>query len=125
MILGIGTDLIEVERIGRAVGKPQFCQRVYTPGEQRYCMGRGAQGNESFAARFAGKEAVLKALGTGLRGGTLQEIEILPDELGCPQVRLSGQLAGTAAAKGVQKIWISLSHTARYATAQCVMEGDG
>ena len=96
-----------------------------TLGEQRYCMERGAQGNESFAARFAGKEAVLKALGTGLRGGTLQEIEILPDELGCPQVRLSGQLDRTAAAKGVRRIWISLSHTARYATAQCVMEGDG
>lgn len=125
MILGIGTDLIEVDRIRRALENPRFRQRVYTPGEQRYCMERGAQGNESFAARFAGKEAVLKALGTGLRGGTLQEIEILPDELGCPQVRLSGQLDRTAAAKGVRRIWISLSHTARYATAQCVMEGNG
>ena len=86
MLAGIGTDIVEISRVGKALVNPRFRERVYTPAERRYCEGRGASMTASFAARFAGKEAVLKAFGTGLRGGTLQEIEILPDELGCPQV---------------------------------------
>lgn len=65
----------------------------------------------------------MKAFGTGLRGGRLTDMEILPDELGCPQVALSGYFADLAQQKGVKKVWVSLSHTKEYGAAQCVMEG--
>ena len=124
MILGVGTDIVEVGRVKKAINNPRFCERVYTEAERQYCDSRGAQRAESYAARFSGKEAVLKAFGTGLREGTLQDIEILPDELGCPQVRLTGKFAKLASEKRVEQVWISLSHTKEYATAQCVMEGN-
>ena len=123
MLLGIGTDIVDVARVKQAVDNERFITRVYTPEEQRYCESRGNQKFQSYAARFSGKEAVMKALGTGLHGGTLQDIEILPDELGAPKVTLTGGFAKLAKSKGVNKIWISFSHTKEYATAQCVMEG--
>lgn len=123
MILGIGTDVVDVKRIDKALENPRFIDRVYTTAEQAYCESRGCQRAQSYAARFSGKEAILKAFGTGLRGGSLLDIEILPDKSGCPQVSLTGCFGRLAAARGVGKIWISLSHTREYATAQCVMEG--
>ena len=96
MIRGIGTDIIEIARVKRAADSEAFCRRVYTQAERAYCESRGVQQMASYAARFAGKEAVLKALGTGLRGGTLHDVEILPDELGAPQVHLSGYFAQLA-----------------------------
>lgn len=123
MILGIGTDILETRRVREAVKNPHFIARVYTQAEQAYCDGHGSQSAQSYAARFAGKEAVLKAFGTGLRAGKLVEIEILPDALGCPKVHLYGYFAELAAQKGVRMVHISLSHTKEYVTAQCVMEG--
>ncbi|EKU70650.1 holo-ACP synthase [Selenomonas sp. F0473] len=123
MILGIGSDIVHVPRIARAMEKPRFLARVYTPGERAYAQGRRAGAAASFAARFAGKEAVLKAFGTGLRDGTLRDIEILPDALGAPQVTLAGRFAERAAKLGVAKIWMTLSHEREYATAYCVLEG--
>lgn len=123
MILGVGTDIVEVSRVKKAINNPRFCERVYTEAERQYCEGRGMQRVQSYAARFSGKEAILKAFGTGLREGTMQDIEILPDALGCPQVNLTGHFAKLACEKKVEKVWISLSHTKEYATAQCVMEG--
>ena len=123
MILGIGTDIVEVKRICKAVENPHFIERVYTEAERAYCDGRGSQRAESYAARFSGKEAILKAFGTGLRGGSLLDMEILPDDLGCPRVRLSGYFAELAVEHKVKNVWLSLSHTREYATAQCVMEG--
>ena len=69
MIIGIGCDLAEVSRIKRALGMKGFAARVFTQREQDYCQARGAQAYASFAARFAAKEAFVKAVGTGLRGG--------------------------------------------------------
>ena len=123
MILGIGCDIIELSRVARAVSQEGFCQRVYTEAEIAYCQGRGVQAVASFAARFAAKEAVLKALGTGLRGGSLQEIEILVDELGKPMVRLSGYFQQLAQSRGVVNIQLSLSHSRENAMANVVMEG--
>lgn len=123
MILGIGTDILETRRVREAVENPRFVSRVYTRAEQAYCDGHGSLRAQSYAARFAGKEAVLKAFGTGLRDGKLVEIEILPDALGCPHVKLYGSFAQLAAQKGVRMVHISLSHTKEYVTAQCVMEG--
>ncbi len=122
MIAGIGTDIVEVSRMAKAIDSEHFRQRVFTPREIAYCSGRGKQAAQSFAARFAAKEAVLKAFGTGLRGGSLLEIEILNDELGCPQVYLQGFWAAKAQEKNVGKVWLSLTHTKEYAAAQCVME---
>ena len=111
MVTGIGMDIVEVARVDKAVARDSFVSRVFTPAEIAYCRSRGQQAGQSFAARFAGKEAVLKAFGTGLRGGSLTEIEILPDDLGCPQVGLTGFFADFAQNKGVTKIWLSLTHT--------------
>ena len=123
MILGVGTDIIEIERISKAVTSEHFLQRVYTAAEREYALQRGKQADASLAARFAAKEAVLKAFGTGLRQGTLLDIEVVNDELGCPHVRLSGYYEKLAAERGVQAIHLSLSHARQYATAVCVMEG--
>ena len=124
LILGLGTDIIEISRMKKAIEKRQFVQRVFTQNEIAYCDSRGAQRAASYAARFAGKEAVLKAFGTGLRGGSLLEIEILPDTLGCPQVALHGYHAQLAKDHGVGRICISLSHAREYAVAQCIFEGE-
>ena len=122
MILGIGTDIIEIKRVRKAVENPRFLERVYTEKEREYCESRGAQRAASYAARWAGKEAVLKAFGTGLREGELTEIEILPDEQGCPQTVLTGFWAELAERRGISRALVSLSHAQEYATAVCVLE---
>ena len=123
MILGAGCDIIRVARVARAAEKEHFLTRVYTPAERAYVMQRGAGYVVSLAARFAGKEAVLKAFGTGLRGGTLHDVEILPDALGAPKVHLHGFFAARAAEMGVTRVWVTLSHEKEYATAYCMLEG--
>ncbi|MCX7780001.1 MAG: holo-ACP synthase [Negativicutes bacterium] len=123
MIIGIGIDIIEVSRIAAALRSDAFRQRVFTAGEQAYCSSRGKGSAASYAARFAGKEAVLKALGTGFSGGTWQDIEILPDDLGQPRVTLAGYFQTVAQQKGIERIFISLTHTREYAAAQVVMSG--
>lgn len=123
MIKGIGTDVTEVARIAEAIKNPRFLARVFTQAEQEYCESRGSQRVESYAARFCAKEAVLKAFGTGLRGGRLLDIEVHNDALGAPYVTLAGYFTELAHKKHIQVVWISLSHTKNYATAQCVMEG--
>ena len=109
MVTGIGIDIVEVNRLDKAIAHEPFVERVFTPDEVRYCRSRGKQAAQSFAARFAGKEAILKAFGTGLRGGSLH---------------LKGYFADFARKKGVKNIWLSLTHTKEYAAAQCVMEAE-
>lgn len=123
MVLGVGTDIVEIRRVKKALENERFKERVYTEGERAYCESRGRQAAASYAARFSGKEAVLKAFGTGFRQGSLTDIEILPDDLGCPRVKLRGYYGAFAEEMGVKRVHISLSHSAEYATAQCVMEG--
>ena len=123
MILGVGCDIIRVARVARAAEKEHFLSRVYTPAERAYAMQRGVGRAVSLAARFAGKEAVLKAFGTGLRGGTLHDVEILPDALGAPEVHLHGFFAARAAEMGVTRVWVTLSHEKEYAMAYCMLEG--
>jgi holo-[acyl-carrier protein] synthase len=123
MIVGVGVDLIEIERVKAALERGRFVQRVFSEGEQIYCESRGAQRFASYAARFAGKEAVLKALGTGLSGGKWLDIEILPDSLGRPTVRLSGYYEELARQKRVSAIHISLAHARENAVAQVVIWG--
>lgn len=122
MIVGIGCDIIEIERIARAIKSESFIRRVFTAEEAAYCQRRGQKAAASFAARFAAKEAVLKALGTGLREGSLQEIAVDNDGLGKPLVQLSGHFAMLAKQLGVKNIQISLSHSRELATAYVIME---
>lgn len=123
MILGIGSDIIHIPRVARAIVNERFLQRVYTARERAYAESRGKGRVASLAARFAGKEAVLKAFGTGLRDGQLTDVEILADVLGAPKVHLGGYFAARAAEMGVINAWITLSHERDYAIAYCVLEG--
>ena len=122
-MIGVGCDVIEIARVRKAIERDAFLQRVFAKEEIAYCMSRGAQAAASFAARFAAKEAVLKALGTGLRGGELQEIVITNDALGKPSVQLLGYHAELAAQLGVNNIAISMSHSRETAMAYVIMEG--
>jgi len=123
MIIGIGVDIIELDRVKKAISSEAFIKRVYSAGEIEYCKARGKSSVQSFAGRFAAKEAILKAFGTGLRGGELVDIDVYNDELGCPRVRLHGWFGELAEKKGVKNIWISISHSKNSAVAQCVLEG--
>ena len=121
MIIGIGTDIIEIERVRRAINNRHFVERVYTIKEKNYCESRGRQAAASYAARFAGKEAFFKALGTGIIC-SLTDIEILNDDLGCPYVSLKGTTAKLFGDMKAKKIHISLSHSKDYAVATCIIE---
>lgn len=123
MILGIGIDIIEIDRVKAALERPEFARRVFTAAERDYCEARGAQRPASYAARFAGKEAVMKAFGTGLSAGSWQDVEIIPDAAGRPTVNLSGHFAALADRQGVDRIHISLTHARDYAAAQAILWG--
>ena len=116
--------MADVARIKKAVENEKFLQRVYTATERRYCDERGNGAPQSYAARFAGKEAVAKAFGTGFRGGAWTEIEIVNDELGAPRVKLTGHWEKLAREKGVGKIHLSLTHLNDYAAAECILEAE-
>lgn len=122
MVIGVGCDIIEIGRMAKALERQAFIRRVFAASEIAYCQSRGKQAAASFAARFAAKEAVLKALGTGLRGGELTEIVVTNDALGQPQVELSGYHLQLARTKGAARIHISLSHSRDTAIAYVVME---
>ena len=125
MILGMGTDLIEVARIRQSISTfgDRFLHRVYTDREQVYAQSK-ANAAERFAARFAAKEAGMKAIGTGWRGGiTWRDFEVVNQASGRPTLRLSGVAAVVAEKLGVKFINISLTHTAEMALAVVILEG--
>ena len=121
MIIGLGTDIIEIERIKKAVAKKNFLNNVFTETEKNYCERRGKNSAASFAARFAAKEAFFKALGTGIFT-RLTDVEIINDNRGAPKIFLHGKVATFAENRGVKKIFISLSHSKDFATATCLLE---
>jgi holo-[acyl-carrier protein] synthase len=118
-VIHVGTDLIEIARIRRSLERyAGFRDRCFTPAEQEYCESR-ANPAESYAGRFAGKEAVGKALGFGVaRAFAWQEIEIVGRPK--PAVRLSGRLAERAAALGVGSVDLSMTHSRELAQAVAV-----
>jgi holo-[acyl-carrier protein] synthase len=125
MILGIGTDLAEVHRIQQTVEKygQRFLGRIYTEREIGYSM-RKKNYAERLAARFAAKEAGMKAIGTGWRRGvTWRDFEVVNEASGRPTLRLSGVAATIAAQLGVTRISLSLTHTASVAMAVVILEG--
>ncbi len=120
MSVGVGTDLIEIERIRRALERyDRFCERCFTQAERAYCDSRPNPA-ESYAGRFAGKEAVGKALGFGVaRAFAWQEIEIAGRPK--PSVRLSGRLAARAAALGDVVLDLSMTHSRELAQAVAIV----
>lgn len=124
MVLGVGTDLIEIARIQQSVARfgDRFLLRVFTPSEIDYCR-RKKNAAESFAARFAAKEAGAKALGTGIsRGVSWLELEVMRQPSGKPTLQLTGRAAQRARQLGVANISLSLTHSKDIALAVVVME---
>lgn len=125
MIVGLGTDMIEIARIERSLERfgDAFLRRIYTPSEIAYCRQKQKTSTESFAARFAAKEAAAKALGTGIsRGVTWREIEVRRPAGERPTLHLSGRAATLAATLGIRHLSLSLSHTRALAIAFVIAE---
>ncbi len=124
MLLGIGTDLAEVSRIERSISQygERFLARVYSPREREYALSR-VNSAERFAARFAAKEAGMKAIGTGWsQGVTWHDFEVINARSGRPSLRLTGKAERIAEDMGVKQVSLSLTHTASLAFAVVILE---
>ncbi len=116
----VGVDIIEISRVAQTVKRwgDRFLLRTYTEGELAYCRGRAPQ----LAARFAAKEAVMKALGTGIRGVSWHDVEVVRARSGAPSIKLHGRGARVAERLAMSQVALSLSHSREYAVASVVME---
>ena len=128
MILGIGTDIIEINRVKASVEKNSaFIGKMFTNNEIKYFTNR-SMSFEVIAGNFSAKEAVSKALGTGIRGFSFKDIEVLRDELGKPYVTLynkANKIANDAVGdNGIYKIHLSISHSKENAISYAILEGD-
>jgi holo-[acyl-carrier protein] synthase len=124
-ILGIGVDLVEVARIERAMARHEgFVPRIFSVRERKRCEDCASPARR-YAACFAAKEAASKALGTGVKGFTWQEVEVLSDERGRPYLVLSGRAEEVAKSRGVEKMQVSISHTRDLAMAFAQAVGGG
>ena len=126
MIIGSGIDLVEIGRIRRSIDRygSRFLNRVYTKAEQAYCL-RKRNAAESFAARFAAKEAGAKALGTGISYGVnWLEFEVVREPSGRPSLRFHGRAEQIAKRMGFSTVALSLTHTAELASASVVLESN-
>jgi holo-[acyl-carrier protein] synthase len=114
----LGVDIVEIERIQRSINRygERFLGRIYTDAELELCRNRVPE----LAVRFAGKEAVMKALGTGRRGVSWREVEILRNKRNAPLVYLHGRARSRARKMGIAEIAISLSHSRDYAIASVI-----
>ena len=124
MIVGCGVDMIEIARIAETLDRygDRFCERVFCADEILYCR-RKRESAESFAARFAAKEAAAKALGTGIHSGVgWQDIEVVRAPSGKPSLAFHGRAATIAGRLGVRNAVISLTHSRAYALAYVVLE---
>jgi holo-[acyl-carrier protein] synthase len=124
MIVAIGIDIIEVARIREVLLRtPRFAERVFTQAERAYCDARGAVAAQHYAARFAAKEAALKALQTGWRGGiSWQDMEVATRESGAPYLIFSGHVLTLFKEFRATATHLSISHTSEHAIAQVVLE---
>jgi len=123
MIVGMGVDIIEIDRIRAAMERsPRFGQRLYTAGEIAYCD-RHKNRFQHYAGRFAAKEAAFKALGTGWGGGVAwRDVEVCNAESGKPSLVLHGRARAVGDQLGVTAAHVSISHSERYAVAQVILE---
>ena len=124
MIISIGIDLIEVARIREVLLRtPRFADRVYTAAERAYCDSRGVVAAQHYAVRFAAKEAALKALQTGWRGGiSWQDVEISAHESGAPYLIFRGEVLAVFEKFRATATHLSMSHTTEHAIAQVILE---
>jgi holo-[acyl-carrier protein] synthase len=123
MIAGIGVDLVKISRIEKACQSSAFVERVFCEREREYCL-RQKYPAQHFAARFAAKEALLKAIGTGWSNGVKwTDMEVLHGDGGGPIVNVSGRVRDLMDLKGVKQILLSYSHDEGYAVAQVVLAG--
>ncbi len=123
MIIGVGIDIVEVDRMGRSLDdKDGLLDEIFTSSEIEYCRKKRFPA-EHFAARFCAKEALFKALGEGYRGGmSWREIEIQNDDSGKPQIVISGKVKRLADSLQVGSIFLSISHSRQYAIANVIVE---
>lgn len=122
MIVGLGTDIIEIARIAAMVQRhgSAFLERVFTEAEREHCL-RRKHASEALAGRWAAKEAVMKVLGTGfIRGVGWQDIEIVSERSGKPVVRLHRGAARRARLMGIAEVLVSISHCRQYALATAI-----
>jgi holo-[acyl-carrier protein] synthase len=124
VIISIGIDIIEVRRVREVMTRtPRFVERVFTPSERAYCDGRGAVAAEHYAARFAAKEAALKALQTGWTGGIAwQDIEVAQRDTGAPFLKFHGRVRELYEQSGATTNHLSISHTTEHAIAEVILE---
>ena len=124
MIVAIGIDIIEVARVREVLERtPRFTERVFTAAERAYCDSRGVVAAQHYAARFAAKEAALKALQTGWRGGiSWHDVEVASHDSGAPYLVLRGVVNELLTASGANQAHVSLSHTSEHAIAQVILE---
>ena len=124
MILSIGIDIVEVYRMRESMTRtPRFAERVFTEVERTYCDSKGAAAYQSYAGRFAAKEAFLKALKTGWRGKlTWHDIEVISDAEGVPTLKIANEAAKLMDEMGATQVHLSISHTKDHAVAQVVLE---
>jgi holo-[acyl-carrier protein] synthase len=124
VIISIGIDIIEVARIREVLLRtPRFADRVYTAAERTYCDSRGVVAAQHYAARFAAKEAALKALQTGWRGGiSWQDVEISARESGAPYLIFRGEVLAVFEKFRATATHLSMSHTSEHAIAQVILE---
>lgn len=124
MIIGCGIDLVKIERIEKIIKRwgDNLTSRMFTLLEREYCKKRKSNKYQSYAGKFAAKEALLKALGLGLIGVNWTEIEISNNELGQPIIKTSGKLNIIVSKKGVSKYFLTISHTKDYAVAEVILE---
>jgi holo-[acyl-carrier protein] synthase len=122
-VVGIGTDLAQVDRFRKFLEPGnKVLTRIFSTGEREYSL-KMRDPAPYFAARFAAKEAFLKALGTGLRDGLAwQQIQVVRDDLGCPSLELSGKAAELMKDRGAHTAHLSYSHDGNYAVATVVLE---
>ena len=118
MILGIGNDVIEIKRVGKACEKEAFVSRYYTDDEISVCAGKASR----LAGNFAVKEAVAKSFGTGFRGFEAKDVEVLRDELGKPYVNLYGGAKKMYESMSATALYVTISNTKEYASAVAILE---
>ena len=117
-----GIDIIEIDRIADVARRypGRFLEKIYTPAEQAYCRGRAPQ----LAARFAAKEAVMKMLGTGVRGVPWKDVEVVRERGRAPEIALHGNAKAVGERLQIHRIALSISHSRLYAVASVVGEAD-
>ncbi len=120
-MIRVGTDIIEIHRMELAMQRESFLRRVFTEYERNYAWGRNKQAASSFAGIFSAKEACVKALSTGFRYGSWQDIEVTHDAWGAPVLNCKGYFAEQMKALGYETLQVSISHCREYATSTVIV----